>query len=319
MDHVFISYSSKDRPKIRGLVDILEKQGLKVWWDKKIPPGKRFDQVISKALDEASCILVVWSPNSVASDWVLEESFEGLERKILIPAMIGKTPLPFGYRRMHYVDLTRWKGSVKAKPVLDLVTAVSSLVVPPVPKPAKKTATGKKKAVAKKKPARPKKRKRRLSGALDGKTIVFTGTLSESRRIHAEKVKVVGANFVDTVSGNTDYLVAGKEPGAVKLKAAEKHKVKKISEKKWLQMLNDAYQRTLLGKQIVFTGKLASPRTDLEKLAKKIGAKPMAAISGKTDFLIVGDKPGKVKLDAAKKFSVQIIKEDLWKEIIATL
>jgi DNA ligase (NAD+) len=74
-----------------------------------------------------------------------------------------------------------------------------------------------------------------------------------------------------------------------------------------------------VGKQIVFTGKLASPRTELEKLAKKIGAKTTGSISGKSDFLVVGQKPGKVKLAAAKKYSVKVIKEDLWKEIIATL
>ena len=42
---------------------------------------------------------------------------------------------------------------------------------------------------------------------------------------------MVGANFVDTVSGNTDYLVVGKEPGDTKLKAAEAKGVKKITEK----------------------------------------------------------------------------------------
>ncbi|MCB0597338.1 MAG: toll/interleukin-1 receptor domain-containing protein [Lewinellaceae bacterium] len=67
MSHIFISYSSKDRPKTKALADILEKKGWKVWWDKNLKPGKAFDHAISKALDEAGCIVVLWSKNSVES------------------------------------------------------------------------------------------------------------------------------------------------------------------------------------------------------------------------------------------------------------
>ncbi|MCB0597337.1 MAG: hypothetical protein H6557_07335 [Lewinellaceae bacterium] len=180
-------------------------------------------------------------------------------------------------------------------------------------------APGKKAPKKAKAPAARIKNRRTYSGALDGKTIVFTGALSESRNAHAEKVKVVGANFVEAVSGNTDYLVVGKEPGATKLKAAEEKGVKQITEKAWLKMLNEAYQRTLKNKTIVFTGKLAAPRAELEKIARKLGAKPTGSISGKTDFLVVGANPGKVKLEAAKEYSVKIIKEKLWQEIVDTL
>ena len=314
MSHIFISYSSKDRPKTKALAAILGKKGWKVWWDKNLKPGKAFDNAISKALDEAGCIVVLWSKNSVESSWVLEEAYEGLERKILAPALIGKTRLPFGYRRLQYVDLTRWKGAVGSKALEQLFEAVEDLM------PLKARAMPGKKAPRKAKaPAAKIRGRRTYSGALDGKTIVFTGALSESRNAHAEKVKVVGANFVDTVSGNTDYLVVGKEPGDTKLKAAEAKGVKKITEKAWLKMLNEAYQRTWKNKTIVFTGKLSTPRAELEKIARKLGAKPTGSISGNTDFLVVGANPGKVKLDAAKDFSVKIIKEKVWQEIVDTL
>ncbi|MCO6476550.1 MAG: TIR domain-containing protein [Phaeodactylibacter sp.] len=314
MSHIFISYSSKDRPKARALAAIFEKQGWKVWWDKNIKPGKAFDRAISKALDEAGCIVVLWSKNSVESSWVLEEAYEGLERKILAPALIGKTRLPFGYRRLQYADLTRWKGTAGAKAIQPLFDTIGSLIpLSPEKKPGKKAPSPPRAPSAK------IKKRRTLSGALDGKTIVFTGALSESRNAHAEKVKMVGANFVDAVSGNTDYLVVGKEPGATKLKAAEEKGVKKITEKTWLKMLNEAYRRTLLNKKIVFTGKLDAPRAELEKTARQLGAIPTGSISGKTDFLVVGANPGKVKLDAAKEYSVKILKEELWKEIVDTL
>ncbi len=314
MSHIFISYSSKDRKKTKSLAEIFEKKGWKVWWDKNITPGKAFDRAISKALDEANCIVVLWSPNSVESAWVLEEAYEGLERDVLLPVLIGKTRLPFGYRRLQYIDLSKWKGAATSVPLKKLLNAIDPFAQSEQvkSKPANKAAQ--------KKPAATKtKRVRSLSGALDGKTIVFTGALSESRNAHAEKVNAVGANFVGSVSSKTNYLVVGKEPGAVKLKAADKHGIKKITEKQWLKLLNNAYQRTLQNKQLVFTGKLAAPRTELEKIAKKLGAKPTGSISGKTDFLIVGDKPGKVKLEAAEKYSVKIISETLWQDIVETL
>jgi NAD-dependent DNA ligase len=111
----------------------------------------------------------------------------------------------------------------------------------------------------------------------------------------------------------------GKEPGDVKLKAAEKYGVKKITEKQWLKILNDAYARILAGKVIVFTGTLSQPRSKLEALAKKLGAKPVESISRKTAYLIVGEKAGKKKLSDAKKYNVEVIKEALWNDIVATL
>ncbi|MCB9291454.1 MAG: TIR domain-containing protein [Lewinellaceae bacterium] len=314
MSHIFISYSSKDRPKAKALADVFEQKGWKVWWDKKIKPGKAFDRAISKALDDAGCIVVLWSGNSVESPWVLEEAYEGLERKILMPVLIGKTRLPFGYRRLQYLDLTRWKGAAGSKAVQQLFDSVEAMI--PL---SSKPAPGKKAPRKPKAPSASIKKRRTFSGALDGKAIVFTGALSESRNAHAEKVRVVGANFVDAVSGNTDYLVVGKDPGATKLKAAEEKGVKKITEKTWLKMLNEAYRRTLQNKKIVFTGKLDAPRAELEKTARKLGALPTGSISGKTDFLVVGANPGKVKLDAAKEYSVKIIREKLWKEIVDTL
>ncbi len=306
MGHIFISYSSKDRSKTRALAKILEKNNLKVWWDKNLAPGKTFDRAISKALDDSESIVVLWSKNSVNSDWVLEEAYEGLERKILVPAIIETTRLPFGYRRIQAVNLSRWQGADSAKGIKDLIKALRALVEP----------DEKKKAKPKKKVA---KRIRRLSGALDGKAIVFTGALSENRRAHEEKVNTLGARYVNGVSSKTDFLVVGKEPGKVKLEAAKKHGVKRLTENQWLKMLNEAYKRTLLNKKIVFTGKLNQPRTIHEKLANKLKAIPMSSISGKTDFLIVGDNPGKSKLDAAKKYSVKIISEDLWNDIVESL
>jgi len=308
MSQIFISYSSKDRAKAQKLVRVLENKGWSVWWDKKIPAGKAFDLAISKALNEAQCVVVLWSKNSVKSDWVWEEASEGAQRKILVPTVIDSVKIPFGFRRIQTVDLSRWRGTASSGNFPKLSNAIEALTH--LPSKSRKKSEKKIAKIAS---------KRRLTGGLDGKTIVFTGALSEFRKVHAKKVATVGARYVNSVSKLTDYLVVGKKPGSVKLSDAKKYGVKKITEGQWLKLLNDAYKRILSGKTVVFTGKLSQDRNSQEKLAKKYGAKVASTITSKTNFLIVGQNPGAAKIKAADKYHIEVINEDLWTEILQSL
>ncbi len=310
MSEIFISYSSKDRKITGSVVKLLEKSGRHVWWDKDIAPGRTFDRVISQALDNAKCIIVLWSTNSVKSDWVMEEALEGMERKILVPTRIDSVKLPFGFRRLQTINLSRWQGSASSQGIKQLIKAVDALVKPVKKqkykqKPPPRTVT--------------RKKTRKLTGALDGKTIVITGTLTESRKVHTEKIRAVGANSVNAVSSKTDYLVVGKDPGNTKLEAADRYGVKKLSERQWLKVLNEAYTRILVGKTVVFTGKLSQPRRKLEAVARKLGAKPVGAVSSNTNYLVVGKEAGRKKLSEAKKYEVEVIKETVWSDIAETL
>lgn len=76
-------------------------------------------------------------------------------------------------------------------------------------------------------------------GALQGKTFVLTGTLqSMGRKEAAEKIREQGGNVTNSVSRNTDFLIAGENTGARKSESAEKLGVKVINEKEFLKMLN---------------------------------------------------------------------------------
>jgi len=57
--------------------------------------------------------------------------------------------------------------------------------------------------------------------ALAGLTVVFTGRLAVSRSDAAAIVERHGGSVTSSVSGNTDYLVIGEDPGASKQEAAE--------------------------------------------------------------------------------------------------
>ena len=75
--------------------------------------------------------------------------------------------------------------------------------------------------------------------ALDGLTFVFTGSLSTTRGEAQAHVEAHGANATSSVSGNTDYLVAGENPGRSKRDDADGEGVPVLDEDAFADLLAD--------------------------------------------------------------------------------
>jgi len=81
-------------------------------------------------------------------------------------------------------------------------------------------------------------RESRGDGPLLSKNFVLTGVLEKMTREEAEKkIRSLGGKALDAVSRKTSYVVAGSEPGMVKINKAKELGVRIIDEKEFLDMI----------------------------------------------------------------------------------
>lgn len=128
MSDVFISYASTDRDSARALARLLEQGACSVFWDRTIPPGKSWDEILEQALREARAVVVLWSRAAVASEWVKAEAADAAARGILVPAMIEKVDLPLRFRAIQAADLTGWNGTDASGEVGALLGSIANLL-----------------------------------------------------------------------------------------------------------------------------------------------------------------------------------------------
>ena len=131
---IFLSYAHADKAKAQRIASALEKSGYTVWWDALIEGGSRFAKSIDDALDKADAVVVLWSKNSIESDWVKDEASHARDRQRLVPISLDGSHPPLGFRQYQMIDLSQWRGKAEA-PQMEAVrraiaTAVGQQTVP---------------------------------------------------------------------------------------------------------------------------------------------------------------------------------------------
>jgi hypothetical protein len=123
--NVFISHAEKDGAYAALLEKALKTAGVRVSESGNIQPGDNWALKIGKALDEADALVVLLSPDSVASDWVRREIEFALSlprfKGRLIPVLVRPT------RNVPWIlkELPQWletnKPVVAAKSIVSLL------------------------------------------------------------------------------------------------------------------------------------------------------------------------------------------------------
>lgn len=108
MGQVFFSYGRADNDFVLKLAKDLRAAGVNLWIDQlDIAAGDRWDRAVEEALEAASCLLVVLSPDSVESQNVMDEVSLGFdEQKRIVPVLYRKCDVPFRLRRLQHIDFT---------------------------------------------------------------------------------------------------------------------------------------------------------------------------------------------------------------------
>ena len=63
--------------------------------------GADFGSIIERELNEALCVMVLWSRVSIDSTWVRNEARAALKRDILRPLLIDAVTDPLEFRHLH--------------------------------------------------------------------------------------------------------------------------------------------------------------------------------------------------------------------------
>jgi flagellar biosynthesis protein FlhG len=134
MADIFVSYKSEDREHAECIAALLEENGYSVWWDHELLAGQRWGKVIKAELDAASCVVVLWTSNSIdpdqtyASDWVEREAEEAYRRGVLIPALFNAEAVPWIHKSIEWAPLFEWDGTDSHPSFADLLASIQSLV-----------------------------------------------------------------------------------------------------------------------------------------------------------------------------------------------
>jgi hypothetical protein len=128
MSDIFVSYAGADRVRVEPLVKAIEAQGLDVWWDRDIAYGESYHRVIEQALSRAKCVIVVWSAESVRSEWVTNEASEARKRGILVPLLLDDVVPPLEFRHLQSARLFDWHGAPDDTELQHMIEAVRGVL-----------------------------------------------------------------------------------------------------------------------------------------------------------------------------------------------
>lgn len=125
--HVFMSYSHQDASHMLRLRDDLQDEQIIVWTDEALTPGTTSWQLaIENAIENAGCMVAIFSPDAKKSEWVRAEiDYAKMHKVAIFPALVRgdeKTAVPFGFTSAQWADL-RHKTTQRTE-LQRLVTAI---------------------------------------------------------------------------------------------------------------------------------------------------------------------------------------------------
>ena len=131
MSEVFISHARSTATQAQAIARGLRALGYEVWLDDDLPAHRAYTGVIEQQLRAARAVVVIWSTDAAASDWVQSEADRARNEHKLIQLRIDNAVLPMPFDRIQCADLTGWTGETDTRDWRKIVASVSDLVGAP--------------------------------------------------------------------------------------------------------------------------------------------------------------------------------------------
>jgi tetratricopeptide (TPR) repeat protein len=117
MADIFICYSSQRRDLTRDLENRLRAEGYdSIWWDRELNPNAEFGPQIEEALKAAKVVIVIWTPEAVASAYVCAEARHAANDRKLVSVRTPDTPyntIPKPFGEYHIAELADLDGILR--------------------------------------------------------------------------------------------------------------------------------------------------------------------------------------------------------------
>jgi TolB-like protein/tetratricopeptide (TPR) repeat protein len=133
---VFISYARSDKASAKRVGKALEASGFDVWWDEQLPAHRSYGDIIEQRLREASAVVVLWSKESVRSQWVRAEADFARSEGKLVQAQLDDTLPPMPFNQIQCAELQGWRGSRKHRGWAKLAQSVAMVAGEPLRQPS---------------------------------------------------------------------------------------------------------------------------------------------------------------------------------------
>lgn len=142
MADVFLSYARSSLDDAMRIADCLRTAGYSVWYDESLPAHRAYADVISEQLDAALAVLVLWSKEAAASQWVRSEANRARETGRLVQLRLDDARLPMPFDQIQCADLRRWRGDCNTSGWRTVAESVAVLTGQKGPIATSVTSTG---------------------------------------------------------------------------------------------------------------------------------------------------------------------------------
>ena len=110
MVDVFVSYARENQAFAQRIAEGARREGYTVWWDDDLPPHLSYGEVITEKIGAAGAVIVVWSREAAASEWVRAEADLARSQKKLIQTSVDDAQPPMPFNQIQFASIADWRG-----------------------------------------------------------------------------------------------------------------------------------------------------------------------------------------------------------------